>query len=176
MINSYYLIGGILAGMCLLASLMFITSKVHYGLKVAASSAVVALSIYAWTVAVSAFGYAVPGYPPDGTVIVGLDLNERGGTVSFWVMDKGGLRAYVAPYEEYVAKKLKEAQEQAELVGGRMIFHFGHSKDGVPKDDKDVVGGKKGDTNKSNMGTSITSKATPPPVSIDVLPSMPEKN
>jgi len=153
---------------------MFITSKVHYGLKVLASSAVVALSIYAWTIAVSAFGYAVPSYPPDGSVIVALAFNNREGTVAFWVMAPGGLRAYIASMDEYTAKKLKEAEDQARREGGHMVFHFG--KGNGEKEQKDVVGGKRADENKGHFGTDITSDANPPPVRIDVIPSMPEKH
>ena len=192
MMNTYLLLGGILSAIALTAGGMFIFSKAHYLMKIGLATAVVVMSIVAWSISVAAFGYAVDQIPHDKSRILALDLDKPGGFIYFWIAQKDGPRAYRIPYTDKMGKDLAEAEAKAKATGGIMLFRDGKKKqdgngqggtgkgngDGTEKGGKGNPGnstGKFGGKGQSYGGAPLGGDDATVGVTIDVIPSLPEK-
>lgn len=192
--NVYMLLGGILSAIALSAAGMFIFARAHYLVKVLMATLVVVLSIYAWSVSVAAFGYAVDQSPHDKDRILALSIDKAGGSIYFWIAEKDGPRAFRIPYSDKTGKALAEAEAEAKQNGGVMLFRTGKQKQqqggegqGGHGNGNSTEGGKGGgqggDKNKGGKGGAANSYGATPmggdtesvDVTIDVVPSLPEK-
>jgi hypothetical protein len=191
MMNTYLYLGGLLTAICLLAGGMFISAKVHYLVKVALAAFVVALSVYAWSVAVAVLGYPVNGYPQDGSIMLSVGIDKKQNAIYFWIREKDGPRAYKVPYSEGLGQQLAEAQAKAAASHGIMVFHSkkkgkggqGNSQggDGDGEGGDGVNGAASG---QGKLGTKAKGYGAAPGfdddsaimVTIDVIPSIPAKD
>lgn len=192
--STYLLLGGILSIIALVAGGMFIASRTHYLVKVGMATLVVAMSIYAWSISVAAFGYAIDAYPHDKDRILAMEINKKEGFIYFWIAQKDGPRAYRIPYSDKTGKDLAEAEAQAKATGGIMLFSMGKKKQkdgsgqggsghGTGNDQANKGNGKDngngghgGGAAHSYGGAPMGGDAAPVDVTIDVVPSLPEKS
>lgn len=170
--TDYINIGAMLSAICLIVAWMFITSRHHYTIKMVASVIAVALAIGIWTQSTALIGFPVHGLPPDGSVVLALQVDSS--EIAFWI-DGRPPRSYVIPYDPELAKKLQSSQDQARATGGRMIFHIDGKSGGNGSGGKDANGGQSGQGGRSPGGNGTRFEDNSPRVHIDVVPAMPDK-
>jgi hypothetical protein len=173
----YITIGVILAVIALLAGWMFVTSHVHYSLKLIATAIIVGLSIYNWTLFTSIMAYPINDLPPDGVTIITMIPLKAKGVDYLWVTDpndlKHGPKGYAIPHHDHEARRIQQALEQARVQGGSVIYHRpkgkGKGKDGEGEGEGEgngKAGGAKGNvTGKDSTefgddseGSNVTTK------------------
>jgi hypothetical protein len=168
MTEHFWIVGLIGVVLLLIAAQMTITSKVHYVVKMAFAALAVIGALTGWTITSGLLGYPVAGTPKNDEMILSFVFNTQAKRIYIWVLENGEPRAYFMPLDDNLAKKLTDAQEQAEKSGGHMKWHDGGSGNGPP--------GKSGDPNGSTSSGgdgSIPSDHTG--IQIEVVPALPNK-
>jgi len=192
MTDVYLHLGAILAIIALISGGMFIFAKANYLLKIALATVVVGLSIYAWSISVAAFGYAINTSPQDKAIIIAINVQKKAGSIYFWIAEKEGPRAYRLPYSDSLGNEIAKAQAKAAANQGVMLFRQGHVKNqegdgqggkGNGNGNSDGKGGKGSNNAKGGKGSNAAGYGSaemggdaPIDVTIDVVPSLPEKN
>lgn len=160
-----------LAMVVLLAGWMFVSSRVHYLIKIACATVVVVWALILWPLSTELLGYPINDIPPDGSEIVGILFDQPRDHLFLWIITNKGPRGYALPYDETLAKLLQQAQERARQGNGRLIWHIGGDGHGfgfgfgIPGVGNNGHGG----------GTGIRRDEHLPNVIIDVVPVLPPK-
>jgi hypothetical protein len=189
MMNTFLLLGGILSAIALTAGGTFIFAKAHWAIKVLLSTLIVVLSVYAWSISVAVFGYAIDGAPADKAQIMAAIMDKHGGSIFLWIKERNGPRGYRIPYTDKMGEDLAKAEAQAKGNGGIMRYRSGKVKgDGENGEGNGKGGnGRQGKGKPNGNGGQFGGQAagygdapmggdnSPVDVTIDVIPSLPEK-
>lgn len=177
MIYSYIIIGLCFAFLAIVFAWMFMTSKVHYMMRIGVASVVVFMALVNWNLLTGILGYSVNDYPADKSIIISFIGMKEKKLEYLWIYTAEGPRTYALPYDEEFAKKLQKAQEEAKKRGGYMVYRRNGGTgngSGDGKEGKQGQGGNGKGVGGKGVKTSFTDDSIPS--NVEVIVPLPEKD
>lgn len=125
MIHNYVILGVSMASLGILIAWMFMTSRVHYLIRMTVAAMVVIIALYNWHLLTIIMGYSVNDEPEDKSIILSFFPMKEKKLEYYWIYTPDGPKSFALPYSEKMQKKLEKAKQEAQERGGYMVYRRG---------------------------------------------------